>query len=859
MAADETTLPEREVLPTNVKPVHYHISIQTNFSEFTFDGTCRIDLQVNEPTSEICFNTLDIEYKEVKVGARSLDVSNLVHDEKKEMCTVPLGFELSAGQTVTLECKYVGQLNDKMKGYYRSCYKKDGEDAFGGCTQFESTDARRAFPCWDEPNLKSEFTCEVTAESYFTVASNMPVATETKNDDDTTTYLFEKSPVMSSYLVAWVVGEYDFVETTTKRGVVVRCYTPVGKREEGVHANNFAAEVLDWYEEYFQIDYPLPKLDMFAIADFAAGAMENWGLVTYRASRLLVNANTGPRELMFINQVVAHELAHQWFGNLVTMDWWRELWLNEGFANFMESYCSDHLTDFNYKSFFISKSMTKAFALDSMLTSHPIEVPVQTAAQVDEIFDAISYSKGGSVVRMTNSFLGHETFRAGLRTYMQTFKYSNTRTTDLWSELGKASNIDVTAIMTNWTTKQGYPVITATLNDENKLVLRQNRFLATGVVPEAEDQTIWSVPIVALTKNGEKRILLTEREMVVDDLEIGDGWVHLNHGMTGLYLVKYSDVLHERVSAALSEGVLNELDRFQVLHGARTLCKAGYLPITAILSLLPSFKQETSQLVWEAVVESVGSIYSLIKNEPEEEKFDAMMLDLLSVIKEKLGWEPTKGESAENQMLRSDVLKLSANAGDEEVIATGLQKFWAYINEGTDFHSSLRQRIFAIAGKHGGKEVYDALHEKYKTNDDAQEVRNLILGMACNKSPELHAHLLEWTFGEAVRKQDKVFSYVYLSFNRYAMDGTWEYIRDNWQKLYDFYEGGFLVSWLARVPKGYNTNEKADEIENFFATVKESSPTANRAMDQTVEAIRATATWKERDFPKLQEFFGEQN
>jgi len=236
-----------------------------------------------------------------------------------------------------------------------------------------------------------------------------------------------------------------------------------------------------------------------------------------------------------------------------------------------------------------------------------------------------------------------------------------------------------------------------------------------------------------------------------------------------------------------------------------------------------------------------------------------MVLDLMSVIKDKLGWDPKENESAEDQMLRSDVLRLCANAGDQSVIDGGLERFWAYINDGVEPHASLRMRVFVVAGRNGGKEVYDAFHEKYKVNTDAQEVRNLISGMASNKLPELHMHLLEWTYGEAVRKQDKVFTYAYLSFNKYAVDATWGYIRDNWQKLYDFYEGGFLVNWLARVPKTYNTHEKADEIESFFATVKESSPTANRSMDQTVEAIRSTAKWKDRDYPKLQEFFAEQN
>jgi len=353
-----------------------------------------------------------------------------------------------------------------------------------------------------------------------------------------------------------------------------------------------------------------------------------------------------------------------------------------------------------------------------------------------------------------------------------------------------------------------------------------------------------------------KRILLDQREMVVEDLEIGDGWVHLNHGMTGLYLVKFDDVLLKRISAALADGALtDELDRYQLLHGVNALCKAGELSATSLLTLLPSFKNETSQLVWESVVGACSSIFTLLDKEPEEEKFNAMLRDLLTNIKTKMGWEEIEGESSEDQMLRGDILKLCEKAGDQEVIKTATEKFWAFFKEGTKLPASLRQRIYVITAKHGGKDVYDALKARFKVNEDAGEVRDLICGMCLNKVPELHKDMLEFTFSDAIRKQDKVFTYAYMGMNQDAIETCWAYVSENWQKLYDFYEGGFLVNWLARVPQGFYTFEKADQVEKAYAAVREGSPCAQRAMDQTLESIRTAATWRERDLPKLKEFF----
>jgi len=857
MAEAENAPKKRQLLPTDVYPASYFVHVTPHFDSdnLTFDGEAKVQLQVNEETTSIQFHSLDIAYSKFVVDGNEVNMeSNVAFNEKDETCTLTLEKPLTKSSTVELEAHYVGQLNDKMKGFYRSKYKKDGEELFGGITQFESTDARRAFPCWDEPAVKSKFTVQITAKSLYTILSNMPEVKRTENDDGTVTVLFDQSPTMSSYLVAWVVGEYEYVESATKRGLPVRTYTPIGKKEQGNLSIDYAAKCIDWYEEYFKINYPLPKLDMVACADFAAGAMENWGLVTYREARILVSETTGPRAIKFIYQVIAHELAHQWFGNLVTMEWWKELWLNEGFANFMEAYCSDHLTDLDFKSFIVTKSVLRALDLDAMLTSHPIQVDIATAAEVDEIFDAISYCKGGSLVRMIQSYLSDDVFQKGLQTYMQTFKYSNATTNDLWKHLSDASGIDVGTTMKNWTEEQGYPVITASLNEDGKLVLRQNRFLSSCVPNEEQDKVIWNIPIVALTPSGEKRILLTTREMVVEDLEVTE-WIHLNHGYTGVYRVNYSADLLQRLNKALCEGALkNQLDRLVLINDVLALTKGNDAKATSILELLPGYKDETSQAVWEAIMGVVGDLKKLVQGEPEEEFLDVMLRELLGKIKDDLGWEVKDDDPPERNILRGDVLGLCDKANFPDVRETASKMFWDHFNDGKSFPASLRKRIYITTAKHGGDKEYDVLYKQYVESDDSDHKRDLVAGMSMNKQPELWKKLHDFMMSDAVRKQDKVFPLAYLSMNPASVRYNWDFVKENWTTIYGFFDGGFLVNWVAKTAAPLKTLKEADEVEEFFKTVREQSPAANRAMDQTVEAIRVFGSWRERDLQPVKDW-----
>ncbi|KAK4910425.1 Aminopeptidase 2 mitochondrial, partial [Elasticomyces elasticus] len=419
---------------------------------------------------------------------------------------------LPAGSTAILTQKFSGKLNDNMAGFYRSSYKsEDGTNKYLATTQMEPTDARRAFPCFDEPALKAEFTITLVADKDLTCLSNMDEASEKEVDSKMTgggkkkAVTFNKTPLMSTYLLAFIVGELKMIETNAFR-VPVRVYaTPDRDIEHGRFSMELGARTLEFYEKTFNSEFPLPKMDMVAIPDFSAGAMENWGLITYRVVDLLFDDKTsGASTKQRVAEVVQHELAHQWFGNLVTMDFWDGLWLNEGFATWMSWYsCNTFYPEWKVWQGYVTDNLQSALALDGLRSSHPIEVPVKRADEINQIFDAISYSKGSCVLRMISKYLGEETFMEGIRRYLKKHAFGNTQTGDLWSALSDASGKDVEKVMDIWTKNVGYPVVTVTEDEKASAIhVKQNRFLRTADVKPEDDKTLYPVFLGLRTKDG---------------------------------------------------------------------------------------------------------------------------------------------------------------------------------------------------------------------------------------------------------------------------------------------------------------------------------------------------------------------
>lgn len=620
--------------------------------------------QVISATNSITLNALDLSITKAILQQNETNFAPKEINFLKNQETVTFVFEtpLTVGNGV-LHLEFTGELNDKMKGFYRSKYfTQSGEERFAGVTQFEATDARRCFPCWDEPAIKSTFDIVLIVPKDRVALSNMPVRSETERDG--LRYVkFDTTPIMSTYLVCVVVGEYDYVEDKSKDGVLVRVYTPVGKKAQGQFALEVATKVLPYYKDYFNIAYPLPKMDLIAISDFSAGAMENWGLVTYRETYLLVDPeNTSHHRKQSIALTVGHEIAHQWFGNLVTMEWWTHLWLNEGYASFVEFLCVDHLfPEYDIWTQFVTDMYTRALELDCLDNSHPIEVPVGHPSEIDEIFDEISYNKGASVIRMLHHYIGEADFRNGMNIYLNKHQYSNTMTEDLWEALEKASNKPVAKVMSTWIKQMGFPVVNVSskqIGDDRVLTLTQEKFCADG---SQAKNIFWMIPITVSTSKSPKEIELTtileneSMEITLKNIKTTD-WVKLNPGTIGYYRTKYVGNMLEMIVPSIRDMTLPPLDRLGLLDDLFALVQTGQTSTVECLKLIDAYRNEDNYVVWSSITNCIVKLQILFSHTDLDKKFNLFGCRLYRPIAERLGWESKPGESHLDTLLRSLVL-----------------------------------------------------------------------------------------------------------------------------------------------------------------------------------------------------------
>lgn len=606
---------------------------------------------------------------EVESGKASTShtTSNFEYDGKAQRATIAFDTELPVSKaTITIE--FQGIINHDMAGFYRSQYKpaapaatsvpRDEEWHYMMSTQFESTDARRAFPCFDEPNLKATFDFSIEIPNDQVALSNMPVKSTTPTVEGKQLVAFERTPIMSTYLLAWAVGDFEYIEAFTDRRyngkqLPVRVYTTRGLKEQGQWALQHAPKVIDFFSESFDIDYPLPKSDILAVHEFTHGAMENWGLVTYRMTAILFDEQKS--EARFRNRiayVVAHELAHQWFGNLVTMDWWDELWLNEGFATWAGWLATDHLhPEWEVWPQFINEGFESALSLDSLRSSHPIQVAVRDALDVNQIFDAISYLKGCSVIRMLANHLGVKTFLKGVSIYLKKHTYGNAKTVALWDALSEASGTDVPTLMKPWIEKIGFPVLTVA-EEPGQITIKQSRFLSTGDVKPEEDTTTWWVPLAFEGKagaQGVQSLALTAKEDTIRD--VNDDFYLINKDATAFYRVNYPPQRLQKLGSQL--GRLSTEDKIFITGSAANLAFSGYGTTPALLSFIQGFKDETHFRVLSQALDSVGLIKSIFGDDETIKKgLEAFTLRLIDNALNKVGWEIPPKEDYNTSLLR---------------------------------------------------------------------------------------------------------------------------------------------------------------------------------------------------------------
>jgi puromycin-sensitive aminopeptidase len=828
------------------KPEHYMLELTLDPAQKKFNGTITVRGQkTGRPSQRLTFHAKDltvtsavlhkVNKKGSKTDGNEIKVDRINLHKSYDEVRLHAAEMLYPGE-YHIVIGFNGTITDPMNGLYPCYFTHKGKKQCLLATQFESHHAREVFPCIDEPEAKASFDLAIITPTSKTdtILANTPVRT-TLVEGDITTTIFETTPIMSTYLLAFAYGNVGFEEAKTNRGTVVRTYAT----QENVPFTKFALETavkcLEFYEDYFAIPFPLPKIDMIALPDFASGAMENWGLITYREQTMLVDPkNTSLSTKQYVAMVVAHELAHQWFGNLVTMRWWTDLWLNEGFASWIEYLAVDHLfPEWDIWTQFAVDEQQSAMKLDSLDNTHPIEVPIKHPDEIRSIFDAISYNKGASVIHMLHGYLGPEKFRDGLRHYLKEHAYKNTDTMDLWQALEKVSKKPVKAFMHAWTSLPGFPIVSFDqVSDE--VTLKQERFYLQK--PARARAARWPIPVLGPAGAPESFDAST---ITYTPTGIGK----INQGQSGFYRTFYDLGTIMNLSIGLS--TLSPLDRLGLLADCFEAAKAGYTSLESALNLLTAYQEESNAAVWDVIAMNLGELRRVMDDERVRENIKPLIIKLTAKEFERLGWEEKPDDTHFDRLLRPNIIGLRAGADEPLVVTEALSRF-DKMKKPEDLPADLRGVIYTTAARNGDSKTFDKLLLLHNKSQNSEERTTLAGAMTSFKQPPLIDRALSLIPTETVRHQDAMYWLAYSFGNHYAKQAAWEWMVKNWEWLENTL--GSDLSFF-RTPlyagRSFSDPEFLKTYTAFFA--KHTSPALERAIKQGAEMLAWQIDWKRRD------------
>ncbi|XP_022834841.1 aminopeptidase N [Spodoptera litura] len=864
-------------LPKQVKPERYFLNITPYIYEgnFTFDGEVTIHLIVIEETKELTFHGVELTIHEIRIHEKDDDhliyIVRQLEDVPRNFHILTLGSSLEVGKQYILSIKYTGILNDNLHGFYRSSYEEKGVRKWIAVTQFQAMDARRAFPCWDEPALKARFTITIARPNNMTSLSNMNIVRHSPHENlpDYTWDHYAESLPMSTYLVAFTVT--DFKNMTNNK-------FSVWARSEAVQSAAFALEIgpkiLKYLEEYYKIKFPLPKIDMIALPDFKNGAMENWGLLTFREISMLyeegVSAST---DRVHVATVVAHEIAHQWFGNLVTPTWWRDLWLNEGFATYVEYVAVNAVEkSWNITELCVLDIVHNVFQLDALNSSHQLSVEVSASEEADAIFDKISYGKGSALLRMLNHVLKSDVFNAGVTNYLNSKMYGNAEQRDLWSALTSAArktgdfDADVAVVMDSWTLQTGFPVLTVTRDYENgSLLFKQERFVLINDTFETQKSPIWWIPVSYATASEKdfettqpKLWLKGEKSLTVNNITMRpEDWFIANVQQTGFYRVNYDLQNWKLLIKVLKDPArfqeIHIINRAQLVDDAMNLALTGRLDYRTALDVTSYLAHERSYVPWKAGLSALGYIDTMLSKGAHYLEYGHYVLRLLNDAVKEVGWEVSPNESVITSQYRVDLLASACHFEHPDCLENAVRMYTNWMlapnpDSNNEIHVDLRGIVYCVGVRAGGVREWTFAWDRFKVATAPSERHRLLSVLGCTRSPSLLHRYLEMSLrnDSGIRKQDIVRVFSAVAGTGIGQPIAFNYIRANWQRLRSFVGSLSTINLIVKlVTRRLNQAHEYEELKRF---VMESCSDLGRPVQQVLETISSNVQWRDRNY-----------
>ncbi len=845
-------------LPKEVVPTEYAIRIAPDLAKLTFTGSETVKLKVAKPVTKLVLNALELTIESASIDDQPLAKKAIELNAAEQTLTLTLPNELPAGEH-QVALKFAGKINAQGQGLFYARYQEQGTNAkkimLG--TQFEATDARRMFPCWDEPSFRARFQLTTVVPENFMAVSNMPIEEEKKIEGGKEVR-FGLSPSMSSYLVVLCAGELDAIEGE-QDGVKLRVITTKGKAEMGRYALESEAKILHYFNEYFGVPYPLPKLDLIAVPGGFGGAMENWGGITYYEAVLLFdpkNSSTDTKQDIFA--VIAHEMAHQWFGDLVTMAWWDNLWLNEGFASWMGSKCTDHFNpEWNE---WLRRSVPRdpsrrigfpkdtAMQSDARSTTHPVQQPIATEAEAGSAFDEITYRKGQSIIRMLESFLGENVFRDGIRKYIAAHKYSNTTTADLWEALTEVSGKPVGEIAPGWTQQPGFPLVQVK-REGATIQLTQERFTVHFPNPPALQ---WQIPLTYVTEldpatNG---FLLRDLEAQLPNELPADRAIKFNVGDAGYYRVEYDDESWKLLTAQV--GQLSEADRVNLLMDSWALVEANRKPLSHYLGLVNQVLNDDQLAVYDQVTDTFAFLNRLLAGDPSRPRFQQYARALFRPAFDRVGWEAKAGEPSTRPFLRASLIRVLGLLNDSDIIAGCRSRFDQFVTDPATISPDLRPTILAVVGRYADAATWEKLHKLGQKTTSTEEKQYYYAAAASALDPKLLPRIMAIALTDELPTSRAAFILPFAARQGEKPELVWTFARSHMKELLAKQDALGINGFAAGLFNFYSDPKEAGTLEKYAKS--DLPPSAAKSVAKAVDEIGFRNEFKQRLLPQLKDW-----